>query len=179
MTDGFDDAFDAARHSPASMARTYTPVPAGVCEVEIVRADRKAVPWRVTDQNPTGECLALRLRASSGHAFVFCDVPDDKPWLAGHVARAVGVYADELLPEHLVGQRAKVEIGHVTTRNGETRAVVRKWLPRPAPRQSTGDTPTLTDAVTEWATGDRPQRPKRVTGRRPKVQPEPSDDIPF
>ena len=86
------DAFDSGFSDPAPrQPRRYDPVPTGTCRVEIVAAAYRTVPWLITDDNPMGECIALRLRASSTHAFVFADVPADKPWMRDHVARAAGI----------------------------------------------------------------------------------------
>lgn len=158
--------------------RRYEPVPQGVCEVEIIKAERKAVPWRATDANPTGECIALRLRASSTHAFLFADLPDDKPWVRQHVARAVGINADACVPEELIGRRAQVQIEHTQTRAGQTRAVVRKWLPLTDTCNPTPARPTLADALTAWERDDRKQTTP-VTQGRPAPVLHPDDDIPF
>ena len=40
----------------------YVPAPAGEIEVEIVAASIGDVAWKVSDDNPRGECLRLRLR---------------------------------------------------------------------------------------------------------------------
>ena len=183
------DAVDSAFSNPAPQPRRqYDPAPPGVCRVEIIKADHKAVPWRATDANPSGNCIALRLRASADHGFVFVDLPADKAWLRKVVAAAVGIAHDPLTPEQLVGREARVEIAHITTRTGETRAVVKKWVPLPAkPQPAASNTATLTDAVNAWVRDDRqeqrqPRRapPQQVT-RSPNAVPQigVDDDIPF
>jgi hypothetical protein len=186
MIDQFENSFDDRQPpaSPAPIARDYPPAPQGECTVEIVRAERRDVPWRTSDHNPRGECIVLRLAAGQGHAFVFADLPVDKPWITKHVAAAVGIVIDQCVPEELVGRLARVEIGHYTTRDGRTKAVVRKWLPgRPAPqqRQAAGDaTPTLTDAIHEWASQGQPHQPKPPRPSRNALPPNAAgDDIPF
>jgi len=125
MNDAFDSGFE---EQPQHTQRVYDPVPTGQCRVEIVKAERKTLPWKVSDSNPNGDCLSLRLTASSAHGFVFVDLPADKQWLLEHVARAVGIAADQCVPEVLVGRQANVVIEHITKRDGGTRAVVKKWL---------------------------------------------------
>ena len=125
MNDAFDSGFE---EQPQHTQRVYDPVPTGQCRVEIVKAERKTLPWKVSDSNPNGDCLSLRLTASSAHGFVFVDLPADKQWLLEHVARAVGIAADQCVPEVLVGRHASVVIDHITKRDGGTRAVVKKWI---------------------------------------------------
>lgn len=185
MIDSFDGAFSDSQPQPA---RRYALVPAGACRVEIVKAEHKAVPWRASDANPSGNCIALRLRASSDHGFVFADLPDDKAWLRKVVARAVGIEADELTAEALTGLQARVEIEHITTRAGEIRAVVKKWLPalNPQPPAASG-TATLTDAVAAWVRDDRQEQGQPRRAPPPPVKRSPNaaqqygadDDIPF
>jgi hypothetical protein len=180
MSDQFDSQFDNPQQ-PAVQARTYDVVPRGVCRVEIAKAERKAVPWRASTSNPQGECIVLRLRPSSAHAFVFVDLPDDKPWLRQHVARAAGIDADACTPEVLVGLSANVEIDHVALRDGRIKAVVRKWLPASGAPQAASTTPTLVDAIKAWSNAP-PRQPVKQTARRSRnAQPhyEPDDDIPF
>jgi hypothetical protein len=151
MIERFDDPFGTLPQELPPATRSYYLVPRGTCRIEIVKAERRSVPWRATTANPNGACISLRLRAAATYSFVFVDLPDDKPWLRQHVARAVGVVADLCVPEELAGRQARVEIEHVQTRDGRTKAVVRKWLPArtPAWRQS-GGTSTLVDAIEEW-----------------------------
>jgi hypothetical protein len=181
MIDRFDSEFDTPPQEPAQPARTYELVPRGTCRVEIAKAERKAVPWRVTTDNPAGECIVLRLRAAAGSSFVFCDLPDDKPWLRQHVARAVGIEADLCVPEELTGRQAQVEIDHVQLRDGRTKAVVRKWLPaRPTVRPQ-GGTATLVDAIEDWRNSNptkaKPLAVKRSRNAVPRHVAD--DDIPF
>jgi len=185
MNDRCDAAFDMPQQSQSKATRTYDPVPEGTHDLEIVKAERSTVAWRATEKNPTGSCITLRLRASSNHSFVFVDLPDDKPWLAQHVARAVGVASDPLAVEELVGLHARVEIGHMQTRSGVTRAVVRKWLPSSTKPQSTSHTPTLAAAVAAWQADEnrkQPRQPPRQPVQRSRNAPPqigPDDDIPF
>lgn len=126
----------------------YEPAPAGEIEVEIVAASIGAVAWKVSDDNPQGECLRLRLRPAGNYAFVFCDVPLDWGRMLDAVKRSAGVEGEELLPEAFVGKQARVVLKHYTGRDGSTRASVAKWLPpaKPEPKQPT---PVVVQAATK------------------------------
>jgi hypothetical protein len=181
MIDRFDAGFNTPPHEPAPPARTYDLVPQGTHRVEIVKAERKTLPWRASAANPAGECIVLRLRATAGCSFVFVDLPDDKTWLRPHVARAVGIELDKCVPEELTGRQAHVEIGHVQLRDGRTKAVVRKWLPARTTARPQGDTATLTDAIEDWRNSNPTKatppaaKPSRNAVRRYVAD----DDIPF
>ncbi len=181
MIDRFDAGFDTPPQQPAQPTRAYDLPPRGTCRVEIVKAERKAVAWRATTDNPTGQCMVLRLRAGAAYSFLFVDLPDDRPWMRQHVARAVGIPVDLCVPEQLTGRQADVEIEHVELRDGRTKAVVRKWVPastKPAPQ---GGTATLVDAIDAWRHSDpaktAPQAPKRSRNAVPRHVAD--DDIPF
>jgi hypothetical protein len=177
------DAFDAGFSYPDPRPRRrYDLVSTGTCRVEIVSADYRTVPWLITDDNPRGECLSLRLRASSTHAFVFADIPADKEWLRDHVARAAGIEPARCTPDELLGRLVRVEIGHVANRRGEIRAVVRKWQPAataPEHRHGRRDTAALTDAIRAWATGGSPERPQHKRSRNAPPRYGAADDLPF
>jgi hypothetical protein len=181
MIDRFDAGFDTPPQQPAQPARTYDLVPRGTCRVEIVKAERQAVRWRATTDNPAGECIVLRLRAAAGYAFVFVDLPDDKPWLRQHVARAVGIDVDLCVPEELTGRQAHVEIEHLQLRDGRTKAVVRKWLPARTPPAPPAGTATLVDAIEDWRNSNpakaAPPAAKRSRNAVPQCVAD--DDIPF
>jgi hypothetical protein len=183
MIDRFDAGFDAPPQEPPQPQRTYDLVPRGTFRVEIVKAERKAVPWRATTANPGGDCITLRLRAAVGYSLVFCDLPDDKPWLRRHVAAAVGIVPDMCVPEELPGRQAQVEIDHVQTRDGRTKAVVRKWLPARTTtvRPQAGGTSTLADAIEDWRNSNptkaTPPAAKRSRNAVPRHVAD--DDIPF
>ncbi len=117
----------------------YEPAPAGEIEVEIVAASIGDVAWKVSDDNPRGECLRLRLRPDGNFSFVFADVPLDWGRMLEAVRRSAGVEGEELLPEAFVGKQARVALKHYTGRDGSTRASVAKWLPpaKPEPKQAT------------------------------------------
>jgi hypothetical protein len=163
----------------------YQLAPEGEHVAEIICADRRRVPWRVTARNEHGDCICVRLRLGVEYGFVFCDIPADLLWLRRRIATAVAIDGDELVPEVLAGRQARVEIEHIVTRDGRTKAVVKKWLPparsapaAPAPRR--GDqTSTLVDAIEEW----KRQPPPRPTGQRSrnavKRHVQGDDDFPF
>lgn len=174
------DAFDAGFSDPdLRPRRRYDPVPTGTCRVEIVSADYRTLPWLITDDNPRGECLSLRLRASSTHAFVFADIPADKEWLRDRVAHAAGIEPARCTPGELLGRLVRVEIGHVANRRGEIRAIVRKWQPAHPQTHGRRDTATLTDAIRTWATGSNPERPQQKRSRNAPPRYGVPDDLPF
>ena len=107
----------------------YQPAPAGEIEVEIVAASTGTVAWKVSDSNPTGECLRLRLSAGRAYAFVFADVPTNWASSLKAISAAVGIPVEQLRPEVLIGRRARVTLRHYTAKDGSTRAAVARWLP--------------------------------------------------
>ena len=117
----------------------YAPAPAGEIEVEVVAASISEVAWKVSDDNPRGECLRLRLRPAGNYAFVFCDVPLDWGRMLDAVRKSAGVEGEELLPEAFVDKQARVVLKHYIGRDGGTRAAVAKWLPpaKPEPKKAT------------------------------------------
>ncbi len=144
----------------------YDAAPAGEIECEIVAASIGEVAWKVSDDNPRGECLRLRLRPSGNYAFVFADAPLDWGRMLDAVRKSAGVEGDELLPEEFVGKQARVVLKHYTGRDGSTRASVAKWLPptKPEPKQAT---PVV---VKQAAT---------KVSRNAPPQYGPDDDLPF
>jgi hypothetical protein len=181
------DAFDAGFDQPAQPAREYETAPPGEYRAEIIKAERRRLPWKVSDTNPHGDCVSLRLRVGHAFGFVFVDVPDDLRWLARAVAQAVGLDGDELDPERLVGREARVLLKHYTRRDGSRKAAVGRWLPAPAADRAADieATATLADAIHEWATrppqtAQRPQRPASKPSRNAvKRHTADDDDIPF
>ena len=171
--DAFEELFNAQQAAPQpSASHAYTVVPQGIAEVEIVAASIGDVAWKVTDANPSGTCLKLRLSAGREHSFIFADLPRDKSFVFKALAAALGSVrsADgktSIGPvEALVGQRVRIEVGHYQTKAGEQRACVRKWLPPVAAQP----TPPASEAVTT--------KPTKVA-RTSKPQWESADDIPF
>lgn len=104
--------------------------PPGTHKARIAGAEFQRVEWRRTAANPGGEVLALRLDCGRAYAAVYCDLPIEKAFLLPPVAAAFGLEVDELDPETLAGLRCAVELDHLVTRRGRTKAVVSKWLPR-------------------------------------------------
>ncbi len=168
----FETLFDEPAPQTPLPKPAYAVVPEGQAEVEIMAASVGDVPWKVSDTNPTGACLKLRLSAGRGFAFVFADVPRDKPQLIAAMAAALGLVrgADGKArfpsPEELVGRRINVEIGHYQARNGETKATVRRWLP-------------AASTTTASTTAAAPQPPMRPSRTRPAAQSLPDDGVPF
>jgi hypothetical protein len=168
MIDRFDEAFDPPAQ-PAPTARQYVVAPVGECVAEIVGAEHRPVSWRVSPDNPHGNCLSLRLRVGPEYGFVFDDLPDDRPTLRRHLAQAVGINVEACVPDELVGRAVRVQLAHVQTRAGGVKAVVKRWVPQPA--------------ATPQATGPRQpprQRPdeKRSRNAVPRYV-QGDDDIPF
>jgi hypothetical protein len=183
VSDQLDSGFEAPRPP-----RVYGIVPEGIRRLEIVKADRRNVPWRASTNNPAGDCFSLRLRASSEHGYVFADLPTDKRWLIAAAARAVGVVPDLFQPEELVGRQVEVEISHITTRAGTQRAVVKKWQPATTAPQ-TAPPASMPIASATATTGPWEQEPQPTEKKPPAAAPRRSrsappaigveDDIPF
>ena len=116
----------------------YEAAPAGEIECEIVAASIGEVAWKVSDDNPRGECLRLRLRPAGNYAFVFSDTPMDWHRMLEAVRKAADASSD-FTPGQFVGCRVRVVLKHYTGRDGSTRASVAKWLPpaKPEPKQAT------------------------------------------
>lgn len=153
--DAFDALFDQPQASPPqTRAVDYAVIQPGRAEVEIVAAEIGDVAWKVTDANPSGTCLKLRLSAGRGYSFVFADLPRDRTFLFKALAAALGIApgADGKVslpqPHELVGRTVAVEIGHFQTKRGETKAAVRKWLPAASTAPATASTSRAPAAVT-------------------------------
>lgn len=106
-------------------------VPVGEQTMEIVRYDRGPVEWKKNGKNPTGDCHRFRLR-QGGRRFIFEDVPATLTGLVKGIEAAVGQPLDES-----VGVEVQVVVKHITTKAGEVRAVVEKWVTPPATSKST------------------------------------------
>jgi hypothetical protein len=142
-------------------------VPAGVHLMRIVNAEEGPNQYKVSDDNPEGLCLKLRLSTQSGnHKFVFDDIPRHLGWRAKQLAQAVGILAVggklSLSPEELHEQTLLVEISHYTSKAGKVSAVVKKYVP-----------------ASEAATIPVQQKPvAAATRKRVPVSADPND-IPF
>ena len=119
----------------------YGPAPSGPHVCEVVAASIGEVPWKVSDDNPKGECLKLRLRPEGNFAFVFNDVPLDWGRMLDAVAVSLGIGREELMQGDLVGKQARVVLKHYTAKDGSTRAVVAKWLPASVEDTAKSDAP--------------------------------------
>jgi hypothetical protein len=110
-------------------------VPVGVHLMEIREASEGPNEYKVCDENPSGNCLKLRLVTNSGnYQFVFDDIPQHLGWRAKQLAAACGQDVASgvlsLNPDDLVGRVLEVEISHYTAKaTGKTRAVVKKYMP--------------------------------------------------
>lgn len=108
-------------------------VPAGVHEMIIKFAEEGPNEYKTSDENPTGECLKLRLATAAGnYKFVFDDIPKHLAWRAKQLADAIGVTASggkvSLDPNALVGLPVTVEVSHYTSKAGKTSAVVKRYV---------------------------------------------------
>lgn len=176
MIDCFDVGFEASAPSPPQEPRKYALLPLGEHVVEIAAASVGDVAWKVSDENPRGQCLRLRLSGGREFGFVFADLPRDREWLFKALAVALGLEPGEGgrisigKPDSLVGRSARVEISHYTTRAGETRANVKKWLP------------VITAAIKPTSSTRAPAAPPRTPAAKAaaawRATAEP-DDIPF
>lgn len=110
-------------------------VPAGVRMMSILAAEEGPNEYKVSDENPQGLCLKLRLTdASGGYKFVFDDLPQHLGWRARQLADALGIQPDasgrlSIDPATLVGRDVNVEVAHYTSKAGKVSAVVKKYLP--------------------------------------------------
>jgi len=117
-------------------------VPAGMHEMTIRHAEEGPNEYKVTDVNPDGMCLKLRLATSSGnYKFVFDDIPKHLGWRAKQLADAIGLAAAggkiSLDPGSLVGCTVTVEISHYTAKSGKVSAVVKRYVqatPKSSPK---------------------------------------------
>jgi hypothetical protein len=138
MIDRWDAGFDDVASKPPARPPVYEVLPPGTHELEIVAASVGTVPWKNSDTNPGGQCLRLRLSAGRHASFVFADLPRDRPWLFKAFAASAGLEpgADGTVrigpAESLIGRRVRVEVSRYTTRAGEARANVKRWLPASA-----------------------------------------------
>ena len=168
-----DDRDHGDKHDKHLEVRTvsnYEPAPAGETSVEIVAASIGDVAWKVSDDNPRGECLRLRLSAGRDYGFIFTDVPLDWGRMLKSVCHAAGVEGEQLLPESFVGRQARVVLKHYAGKDGITRATVAKWLPpaKPEPEKP---------VVRVTATVLKPAATKVSRNAPPAIGAD--DDIPF
>jgi hypothetical protein len=121
----------------------YEVAPVGEAEVEVVAASIGDVSWKVSDDNPSGACLRLRLSAGRDYSFIWSDTPCDWGRQLNAVRAAVGVSSEQLRPEQFIGLRARVSLKHYQAKDGTTRAAVARWLPlakgepKPGTKQAT------------------------------------------
>jgi hypothetical protein len=144
---------------PVTMEREI--VPAGVHEMTIKHAEEGPNEYKVTDTNPDGMCLKLRLATASGnHKFVFDDIPKHLGWRAKQLADAVGVAAAggkvSLEPDALVGAAVTVEVSHYTSKSGKVSAVVKRYVPCEAKPQPKAKPRTVAARVATASTDDIP-----------------------
>lgn len=184
MIDAFDSLFDSTPATPTpTPAREYEVLAEGTYELEIVAASVGEVAWKASDENPQGQALRLRLSAGRGIAFVFVDIGREKKWVFKALAASLGLEPgpDGKVsigpPEGLIGRRVRVEVGRYTTRAGETRANVKRWLPATASTPSAAQS-TPSDAKPVAAV--RSSRPPRTKPAAAAFQANTAeDDFPF
>jgi len=78
-----------ASDAPATSSMEREIVPAGIHTMEIRHAEEGPNSWKECDQNPTGECLKLRLSVGD-YRFIFDDIPQHLGWRAKQLATAFG-----------------------------------------------------------------------------------------
>jgi hypothetical protein len=184
MIDAFDSLFDSPPPtSQPAPTREYQVLAEGTHELEIVAASVGEVTWKVSDENPQGQCLRLRLSAGRDTAFVFADIGREKKWVFKALAASLGLEPgpDGKVsigpPEQMIGRRVHVEIGHFKTRAGETRANIKRWLPAAVSTPSAAQS-TPSDAKPAGAV--RSSRPARTKPAAAAFQANAApDDIPF
>lgn len=145
-------------------------VPVGTHRLTIKEAEVGPNEYRTSDTNPDGICLKLRLELNRGHKLIFHDVPQHQPWMAGQLARALGIQPDgsklRLSPDMVAGQTVIAIVEHYTSKAGKTSAVIKRYLePNAAP----------------VAAAKPAAAPKAANARQPaaKVTDSFEDDIPF
>lgn len=137
-------------------------VPAGVHQMQIRHAEEGPNQYKVTDDNPEGMCLKLRLATVTGnYKFVFDDLPQHLGWRAKQLADAIGLEPVNgrlaLTPDDLVDKTLTVEISHYTSKAGKVSAVVKRYVP--------------------GTTGAKPKAKPRIPAAR--IATAVTDDIPF
>lgn len=142
--------FTFADEPAASTPAEREIVPAGIHEMEIIHAEEGPNQWKVTDDNPEGMCLKLRLKLAD-YKFVFHDIPQHLGWMAKRLAAAIGPDPNgesvSLEPDDLIGKVVKVKIDHYTSKAGRLSAVVDKYLPAAAPKKPAAKRARNTSAV--------------------------------
>lgn len=148
-------------------------VPAGIWPMTIRHAEEGPNQYKVSDENPDGLCLKLRLATVEGqYKFVFDDIPKHLGWRAKQLAEAVGVIPVggkiALTPDELVNQVVQVEISHYTSKAGKVSAVVKRYL------QAQADKPAAAPAAKQAA---KPVAKRTLAQKITAATPD--DDIPF
>jgi hypothetical protein len=144
---------------PVTMEREIVPV--GVHDMTIKHAEEGPNEYKVTDTNPDGMCLKLRLATASGnYKFVFDDIPKHLGWRAKQLADAVGVTAAggkvSLEPDALVGATVTVEVSHYTSKSGKVSAVAKRYVPCEAKPQPKAKPRTVAARAATASTDDIP-----------------------
>ena len=154
-----DFVVEDVQAQPALMERDI--VPAGVHEMVIKHAEEGPNQYKVTDSNPEGLCLKLRLATLSGnYKFVFDDIPKHLGWRAKQLADAIGVAAADgkvsLEPDTLAGATVTVEVSHYTSKSGKVSAVVKRYVPCEAKPQPKAKPRTVAAKIATASTDDIP-----------------------
>jgi hypothetical protein len=147
-------------------------VPAGVRVMTIIAAEEGPNQYKISDDNPEGTCLKLRLADSNGgYRFVFDDLPQQLAWRAVQLAESLGIKpvngALVLTPGELMNRELAVELSHYTSKAGKISAVVKRYLPPDAGLLSSDAIAAATPKATRQTTA------QRITAALP------DDEIPF
>lgn len=173
MNIDWDKFPDDSPEQPAAMSRE--PLSDGVHRGTVERVTIES-GWRITDDNPSGDCLSIWLDCQEGgeRKRVFVTVPVSQINRITVIARACGVSPPERGRADwdettLIGREATVETAQYIVQNGpkagETRAAVRRWI-----------TPEAVPVA--GGAAKKPPRPAVVKVGRGAAKGG-SDDIPF
>ena len=110
-------------------------VPAGRRTVEIKKAEETTSKYKISDDNPNGNVLALRLSDMHGRfGYIFDDISQTDGQralsLMAALGRRPGGSVVSLKPADLVGQVLDVEVRYYTSKStGKVSALVDAYLP--------------------------------------------------
>lgn len=164
---------------PASREPLSEGIHAGVIDRATIESG-----WRITPDNPSGDCLSIWLDCEEDGARkrVFVTVPVSQIGRISAIARSCGVEPPQRGNPNwdesaLIGKACTVETGQWIVQSGpkqgETRASVRRWIAADEPK---GD---IVAAPAQAATAPKPPPAAMKTNRAAKATKGGSDDIPF
>lgn len=160
----FDEYWPEDEQAQAAPTGEWPPPPDGRHAGEIVVAEERELSFKVSDANPSGNCLVVKVQIPKFQR-VETIVPAQMRWLVETICRAASVNppkrGEDWSPGQLVGRQVVVEVVNGVGKSGKPYVRVDKWHAGPAPL------------------------PEEVK-RRPAAKPKPvtnganhDDDIPF